>query len=107
MFGNFFSNLGNGNVSGLSIAGLVASALLIFGRFGWLGKIAGAVLGMMMIGNNANMSQVLGGGQQTRQSPQPLALQSDSRSEQAGLPVQVKAQIEQPQEEREVIHRGR
>ena len=56
MIGNFFSNLGKGNVSGLSLAGLVVSALLVFGRFGWLGKIAGAVLGMMMIGNNANMS---------------------------------------------------
>ena len=57
MFGSFFNNLARGNVSGLSIAGLVVSALLVFGRFGWLGKIAGAVLGMMMIGNNANMSQ--------------------------------------------------
>ena len=55
MFSNFFGRLGNGNVSGLSIAGLVASAFLIFGRFGWLGKIAGAMLGMMMIGNNAGL----------------------------------------------------
>lgn len=58
MFGNFFKNLGSGNVSGLSIAGLVVSALLVFGRFGWLGKIAGAVLGMMMIGNNARSNQI-------------------------------------------------
>ena len=50
MFGSFLNNLARGNVSGLSIAGLVVSALLVFGRFGWLGKIAGAVLGMMMIG---------------------------------------------------------
>ena len=56
MFGNFFRNLGQGNVSGLSIAGLVAAAFLIFGRFGWLGKIAGAFLGMMLIGNNAGIS---------------------------------------------------
>ena len=55
MFSNFFSRLGNGNVSGLSIAGLVASALLIFGRFGWLGKIAGTMLAMMMIGNNSGL----------------------------------------------------
>jgi hypothetical protein len=53
--GNFFRNLGSGNVSGLSIAGLVAAAFLIFGRFGWLGKIAGAFLGMMLIGNNAGV----------------------------------------------------
>lgn len=57
LFGNFFSNLGRGNVSGLSIAGLVAAAFLIFGRFGWLGKIAGLMLGLTLIGNNANMVQ--------------------------------------------------
>ena len=62
MFGNFFGNLGKGKVSGLSLVGLVAAAYLVFGRFGWLGKIAGTMLGMMMIGNNANISQVLGGG---------------------------------------------
>ena len=61
MFGNFFKNLGKGNVSGLSLAGLVTAAFLTFGRFGWLGKIAGAMLGMMLIGNNANMKQMLGG----------------------------------------------
>lgn len=55
MLGNFFRNLGRGNVSGLSIAGLVAAALLVFGRFGWLGKIAGVFLGMMLIGNNAGV----------------------------------------------------
>ena len=45
----------SGGVSGLSIAGLIAAAFLIFGRFGWLGKIAGAFLGMMLIGNNAGV----------------------------------------------------
>lgn len=54
MFGNFFKNIGKGNVSGLSLAGLVTAAFLSFGRFGWLGKIAGAMLGMMLIGNNSN-----------------------------------------------------
>ena len=34
MFSNFFSNLFSGNVSGMSMLGLVASAFLIFGRFG-------------------------------------------------------------------------
>lgn len=61
MFGNFFGNLGKGNVSGLSIAGLIASAYLVFGRFGWLGKIASTMLGLMLIGNNSNISQTLGG----------------------------------------------
>ena len=56
MFSNFFGRLGSGNVSGLSIAGLIASAFLLFGRFGWLGRLAGAMLAMMMIGNNAGIS---------------------------------------------------
>ena len=55
MFGNFFKNLGKGNVSGLSIVGLLAAGLMIFGRFGWLGKIGGALLAMMLIGNNAGV----------------------------------------------------
>lgn len=62
MLGNFFSNLGAGKVSGLGIAGLVGAALLIFGRFGWFGKIAGALLGMFVIGNNFDYKQILGGG---------------------------------------------
>lgn len=77
MMGNFFGNLGRGNVSGLSIAGLVLSAMLIFGRFGWLAKIAGAVLAMMMIGNNANMAQLLGARQE-----QPQLAQTQSEQEQ-------------------------
>ena len=48
MIGGFFSNLGRGNVSGLSIAGLIAAAFLV-------GKIAGLFLGMMLIGNNAGL----------------------------------------------------
>ena len=70
MFGNFFSNLGKGNVSGMSLIGLVASSLLVFGRFGWLGKIAGAVLGMMLIGNNAHVSQSQSIGQNNQASEQ-------------------------------------
>lgn len=58
MFGNFFSNLGKGNVSGLGMLGLVASALLVFGRFGWLGKIGGLLLGMMLIGNNSKVERM-------------------------------------------------
>ena len=58
MFGNFFSNIGKGNVSGLSIVGLLAAGLMIFGRFGWLSKIGGALLAMMLIGNNSRVAQV-------------------------------------------------
>lgn len=40
MLSGFLRNLGGGNVSGLNIAGLIAAAYLVFGRSGWLGKIA-------------------------------------------------------------------
>ena len=58
MFGSFFGNIGKGNVSELSMLGLVASSLLVFGRFGWLGKIAGALMGMMLIGSNSPGVQI-------------------------------------------------
>lgn len=80
MFGNFFRNLGSGNVSGLGIAGLVVAAFLIFGRFGWLGKIAGAFLGMMLIGNNAGVlrTQETGNVQRSRTPDLPAEKQTHS-----------------------------
>ena len=62
MLGDFFSNLGSGKVSGQSIAGLVGAALMMFGRFGWFGKIAGALLGMFVVGNNFDFKHIIGGG---------------------------------------------
>ena len=53
MLGGFLGNLAHGNVSGLGVMGLVLSAFLVFGRFGWMAKLAGAVLAMMTIGNNS------------------------------------------------------
>ena len=77
--GNFFSNVGKGNVSGLSLIGLVVAALLVFGRFGWMGKIAGAVLAMMMIGNNVKMNEVL-----ASEKKQPAA-QGQNESQQSEI----------------------
>lgn len=57
MMGNFFSNISKGNVSGMGILGLIGAGLLVFGRFGWLGKIGGMLLAMMLIGNNSKISQ--------------------------------------------------
>lgn len=53
MFGNFFSNLASGKISGLGIGALIAAAYMVFGRTGLLGKIGGALMAMMMIGNNS------------------------------------------------------
>lgn len=52
MIGGFFKNLASGNVGGLGIAGLIGAAILCFGRFGFLGKMLGGLLAMMVIGNN-------------------------------------------------------
>ena len=108
MFGNFFSNLFSGNVSGMSMLGLIASAFLIFGRFGWMGKIAGALLGMMMIGNNATLQQAMGGGValQRPQTPTPDQNRQLAQAQlpQAQQPVPV---VYEPQEERAVVHRSR
>lgn len=57
MFSNFFGNLTSGNVGGMGIFGLVGAAMLIFGRTGWFGKMAGALLAMLVIGNNSQRQQ--------------------------------------------------
>ena len=57
MFGNLFNNITSGKVGGMSLLGLVAAAFMTFGRFGWLSKIAGVLLGMYIIGNNSRAQQ--------------------------------------------------
>ena len=54
MFGNFFNNLATGKISGWGIGALIAASYMIFGRTGLLGKIGGALMAMMMIGNNSH-----------------------------------------------------
>lgn len=84
MFGNFFGNLAKGNVSGLSLAGLVAAAYLVFGRTGWLGKIAGILLGLMLIGNNSNVRGQDGGARV--QNTQPIKdEQEESHEKSTGM----------------------
>lgn len=53
----FFSNMLNGKVGIMPIVGLIASAYLMFGRFGWLGRIGGLLLSMLLIGNNSRVAQ--------------------------------------------------
>ena len=89
MLGGFLGNLTHGNVSGLGVMGLVLSAFLVFGRFGWMAKLAGAVLAMMTIGNNS------------RRTLAPAAVQVDA--------AQASTEIRQAEPPRDVeqIHRGR
>lgn len=87
MFGNLFSNIFSGKVSMMSMLGLVASALLIFGRFGWLGKIAGALLGMLLIGNNSRVVQQQPQRQNDQRQDAPEARQEQPQQEQPQRPV--------------------
>ncbi len=88
MLGDFFSNLGSGKVSGLGIAGLIGAAMLIFGRFGWFGKIAGALLGMLVIGNNFNLKNSAGG-----QTPGKAAKESPYASASAYSPKEIQHKV--------------
>lgn len=77
---NFFDNIGKGNVSGMSLLGLLAAGFLVFGRFGWLGKIAGALMSMMIIGNNSSRTQ-----QQTQQQTQQRTAETPERETSTGM----------------------
>lgn len=79
MIGNFFGNISRGNVSGLSIVGLVAAAFMVFGRFGWMSKIAGALLGMMIIGNNSRVIQMQPGGGNTVEGQNAAEAETQNR----------------------------
>ena len=91
MLGGFLQNLSHGNVSGMGVMGLVLSAFLIFGRFGWMAKLAGAMLAMMTIGNNSQR-----------------VLSSATAASQAEAQRTASADMETPQpQEAEQIHRRR
>lgn len=103
MIGDFFKHIGSGKVSGLGLAGLVGAAFLCFGRFGWLGKIAGALLGMMVIGNNFNMNKIMGGDRQMASAEQDRS--TSQEQQQTRTPVVTRPDSEE--EQGQTIHRGR
>ena len=67
MGGNFLSNLTSGNVSTMSMAAMIASSLMVFGRFSLLTKALGALLGIHTIGKNSHPMAVR---QPVQQMPQ-------------------------------------
>ena len=92
MLGGFLGNLTHGNVSGMGLMVLVLSSFLIFGRFGWMAKLAGAMLAMMTIGNNS------------RRGISPSIAQADaSRAVQSTMDMKQ----DEPPQEAEQIHRRR
>ena len=72
MFGNFLNNLTSGHISGWGIGALIAASYMIFGRTGLLGKIGGALMAMMMIGNNSQRQTQAVAQTQERQQGQEL-----------------------------------
>ena len=72
MFGNFLNNLTSGNISGWGIGALIAASYMIFGRTGLLGKIGGALMAMMMFGNNSQRQTQAVAQTQERQQGQEL-----------------------------------
>lgn len=70
---NAIDTVSGGNVSKMNIATLVLSAYMMFGRFGWLGKMASLMLGGMTLKNINNHQQA--NMQQTLQSQQPVQSQ--------------------------------
>ena len=72
MFGNFLNNLTSSNISGWGIGALIAASYMIFGRTGLLGKIGGALMAMMMIGNNSQRQTQAVAQTQERQQGQEL-----------------------------------
>lgn len=77
--GNFFSNLVNGNVSGLGIAGLVAGAMLLFGRSGLMGKISGLLMLTTLALANSNIQEPQL--QETNSQNRMNRLQAEERSQ--------------------------
>ena len=87
MIGNFFKNLASGNVGGLGIAGLIGAAILCFGRFGFLGKMLGGLLAMMVIGNNFKPTQAQAPSPQQTTTQQPTAQIQQQQPIEADAPV--------------------
>jgi|GEM_PF-2152616 len=91
MGGNFLNNLMTGNVSTMSMAAMIASSFLVFGRFGLFTKALGALLGIHTIGKNSQPAYM-----QRVQPVQPVYQQSP-----------VAPQVEVPSQEVEVVERSR
>lgn len=90
-------NITGGSVSKLNLVGLLASAYMMFGRFGWMSKAAGLALGGMTLKNvNNNHSQQY-------QAQQQYLAQQQLAQYQATL----KAQEDAAAEEAMVVHRSR
>lgn len=89
--GNLFGGLFKGGVG--NILGLVASAFMLFGNFGWMAKIGGLLLGALSMG--------LFKGNSPSQEQAPVA---KVQPREAAIPADL---VLNPDEGSHVVHRGR
>lgn len=88
------SNVTGGNISKMNLASLLLASYMMFGRFGWLSKIAGLALGGMTM-KNVNQRSVLNQEQQM------------NRQMQAAAAPQVAATPAPEEDSSMTVHRGR
>lgn len=102
--GGFVNQISGGKVTGLNALEIVAAAYMMFGRrFGWLGKIAGALIGGTAAKDITNRSAMIQQQQQMGYGVQP------SYPQQQYVPQSPQQQVHQPQAQEEdyIISRGR
>lgn len=84
---SFLEGIRNGRIGALSVIGLVASAVLLFGRHGVLGKIAGFLLGLNVIRDIADSAAPRSAisAEQLRQNFSDRMEESESMNQSRGL----------------------
>lgn len=91
------NQLTGGNVSKMNLASLALSSYMMFGPFGWLGKMASLMLGGMTMRNiNQRQSEGQSMQQMSRYAAEPAVLRMPSRP-----------QIEFPESQEPVVRRSR
>lgn len=77
---NAVNSISGGNVSKMNLAGLLLSAYMMFGRFGWLGKAASMMLGGMTLNSINNHRQTQQQSQRSQQQMQSAVQQPSYQS---------------------------
>ena len=85
---NALNTISGGNVSKMNLAGLLLSAYMMFGRFGWLGKAASLMLGGMTL-KNINNHQSIPMQQGTVQQRNGVGVNQTSTSIQSVKPIEM------------------
>lgn len=85
---NSVNTITGGNVGKLDVAGLLLSAYMMFGRFGWLGKAASLMLGGMTLRNINGHHQAVQNQQQRNQQEQQQQTRQQYPLQTAEMPVE-------------------